>query len=148
MVPGSHVEEEGPMSDFTVTAGADAKDFMSGYEGFGEMLSYGDALGAEQVAFTWRRMPPGTGGRGSYGHRHRSQEEILFVASGVVTFKIGDEVFEAGPGTAVRIAPSAVRSVHNDGDEDAALVIASVREGDPEGEVETVEGFWPDDGDG
>lgn len=131
------------MSDFTVTARADAKDFMAGYEGFGEMRSYGDALGAEQVAFTWRRMPPGTGGRGSYGHRHLSQEEIVFVASGVVTFKIGEEVFEAGPGTAVRIAPSAVRSIHNDGDGDAEIAIVSVREGAPEGEVETAADFWP-----
>ena len=54
----------------------EATDYMAGYEGFGEMRSYTEALEAEQVAFTWRQMPPGTGGRGSYGHRHRTQEEI------------------------------------------------------------------------
>ena len=52
---------------------------------------------AEQVSFSWRRMPPSTGGRGSYGHRHPGQEEIYFVISGTVTFKVGDHVFEAGP---------------------------------------------------
>ena len=30
----------------------------------------------------WRLMPPGTGGRGSYGHRHPGQEEVYFVVSG------------------------------------------------------------------
>jgi mannose-6-phosphate isomerase-like protein (cupin superfamily) len=131
------------MSEFTVASKGDADDYMAGFEGYGEMLAYTGALDAEQVAFTWRRMPPGSGGRGSYGHRHRTQEEIFFVAAGTITFKVGDEVFEAGPGTAVRIAPSAVRSVHNDGEEDAELAICSVRLPDLDGEVETVDGFWP-----
>lgn len=131
------------MSDFTVAASDEAVDFMAGYEGLGEMLSYTGALDAEQVAFTWRRMPPGTGGRGSYGHRHRTQEEICFVSSGAVTFKVGDAVFEAPAGTAVRIAPGALRSIHNDGDEDAELVICSIRVDDLSDEVETEDGFWP-----
>ena len=51
-------------------------------------------------------MPPGTGGRGSYGHSHRTQEELVLVTRGTVTFKVGDDVFEAGPGDAVRLAPA------------------------------------------
>ena len=86
------------MSDYTISRRGDATDYMASYEGFGEMLSYTDSLGAEQVALTWRRMPPGTGGRGSYGHRHLTQEEIYLVTAGTITFKIGDDVFEAGPG--------------------------------------------------
>ncbi len=105
------------MSNYTVSRRGDATDYMASYEGFGEMLSYTDSLGAEQVALTWRRMPPGTGGRGSYGHRHMTQEEIYLVTAGTVTFKVDDDVFEAGPGTAVRISPQALRSIHNDGDE-------------------------------
>src|SRR5690242_2549505 len=67
------------MSDYTIAERDDAFDFMAEYPGYGEMRSYTDALGAEQVAFTWRRMPAGTGGRGGYGHRHKSQEQIYFV---------------------------------------------------------------------
>ena len=78
------------------------------------MRWYSDALGTEQVSFSWRTMPPGTGGRGSYGHRHPGQEEVYFVIAGRVTFKIDDDVFEAGPQTAVRIGGDAFRSVHND----------------------------------
>lgn len=131
------------MSDYTVANREEATDFMAEYPGFGEMRSYTEALAAEQVAFTWRRMPADTGGRGSYGHRHRTQEEIYFVVSGTVTFKIGDDVFEAGPETAVRIAPQALRSVHNDTGEDAELILCSIRVDDPEGEVETSDNFWP-----
>ena len=86
------------MSDYTIAERDDAFDIMAEYPGYGEMRSYTEALGAEQVAFTWRRMPAGTGGRGSYGHRHKSQEEIYFVVSGEVTFKINDDVFKAGAG--------------------------------------------------
>jgi mannose-6-phosphate isomerase-like protein (cupin superfamily) len=132
------------MSDYTVTTRDQAVDFMAAYPGFGEMRGYTAALGAEQVAFTWRRMPPGTGGRGSYGHRHRSQEEIYFVTAGTVTFKIGDHVFDAGPRTAVRIAPEALRSIHNDSDTVAELILCSVRVEDLESEVDTEDGFWPE----
>lgn len=131
------------MSEYTIVDRKQATDYMAEYPDFGEMRSYTEALAAEQVALTWRRMPAGTGGRGRYGHRHRTQEELYLVTAGTVTFKVGDDVFEAGPGTAVRIAPRALRSAHNDADADADLVICSTRTEDLEDEVETEEGFWP-----
>ena len=130
-------------SDYSVAHREDAADLMAAYPGFGELRSFTAALDNEQVAFTWRLMPPGTGGRGSYGHRHRTQEEIYFVTAGTVTFKVGDDVFEAGPRTAVRVAPHALRSIHNDTDAEAELVLCSTRLEDQEGEVEMEEGFWP-----
>lgn len=131
------------MSDYAVIERGEATDFMAEYEGFGEMRSYTGALDCEQVAFTWRQMPPGTGGRGSYGHRHRTQEEVYFVSRGTITFKIGDDVFEAGPETAVRIAPGALRSIHNDTAEVAEVILCSIKVDDLRGEVETEDGFWP-----
>ena len=96
---------------YTVANREDAIDFMAGYAEYGEQRWYTSALAAEQVSFSWRRMLPGTGGRGSYGHRHPGQEEVYFVISGVVTFKIDDDVFEAGRrrrcgSPATRSAPS------------------------------------------
>jgi mannose-6-phosphate isomerase-like protein (cupin superfamily) len=134
------------MGGYTVLKREDAFDFMARYPGFGEMRMYTPDLGSEQVAFTWRSMPEGTGGRGSYGHRHKTQEEIYFVVSGNLTFKLDDEVVEAGPGTAVRIAPEVVRSVHNDGPGEAELIICS-RKADESAadDAEQVEGFWPED---
>jgi mannose-6-phosphate isomerase-like protein (cupin superfamily) len=118
-----------------------ALDFMAEYPSYGEQRWYSDALGTEQVSFSWRRMPPGTGGRGSYGHRHPGQEEVYFVISGRVTFKVGDHIFQAGPQTAVRMTGEEFYSVHNDTDAESELLIFSRRIDDPP--LEKLEGFWP-----
>jgi mannose-6-phosphate isomerase-like protein (cupin superfamily) len=118
-----------------------ALDFMAGYPGYGEQRWYSDALTTEQVSFSWRRMSPATGGRGSYGHRHPGQEEVYFVISGTVTFKVGEDVFEAGPQTAVRMTGEDFYSVHNDTDREAELLIFSTRLA--EARLEKLDGFWP-----
>jgi uncharacterized cupin superfamily protein len=133
------------VADYTLAGRGDAMDFMADYPGYGEMLSYTGALGTEQVAITLRRMPPDTGGKGSYGHRHSSQEEVYLVLAGEIQAKIGDDVLTLRPGDALRVAASAFRSIHNDGPEDAEVVICSVRVDDPQGETETTPEFWPDD---
>ena len=119
-----------------------AVDFMADYPGFGEMRWYTESLGCEQVSFSWRSMPPDTGGRGSYGHRHPGVEEVYLVLTGTATFKIDDEVFEAGPQTAVRVDGDSYRSVHNDTDDEVELVALSVKSG-PEGTTEKQDEFWP-----
>ena len=110
----------------------------------GTMRFMTDHLGNEQVAFTHRVMPPKSGGKGSYGHRHKTQEEIYYVVSGRLQFKLGDEIVDVERGTAVRVAPETVRSVWNDGPGDAELIICSVRLDDPGADGELVEDFWPD----
>jgi mannose-6-phosphate isomerase-like protein (cupin superfamily) len=130
------------MAGYTVAQREDATDFMASYEGFGELRWYSEALSTEQVSFSWRLMPPKTGGRGSYGHRHPGQEEVYLVVSGTVTFKVGDDVFEAGPKTAVRMTGEEYYSVHNDSDSDAELVLISTRLKEPP--TEQQEGFWPE----
>jgi mannose-6-phosphate isomerase-like protein (cupin superfamily) len=132
------------MSDYTVVRRDEAFDAMSEYPGFGEMRFYTQAANAEQVAITWRSMPAGTGGRGSYGHRHSDQEEIYLVVAGNLTFKVGEDVFEVGPHTAVRVASDAYRSVHNDSAEDAEMVICSVRADEAGAEPEMTPDFWPE----
>jgi mannose-6-phosphate isomerase-like protein (cupin superfamily) len=133
------------MADYTVTTREDAPDWMGQYTGFGEMRSYTDPLGCRSVAFTWRLMPPDTGGKGSYGHRHKDQEEVYFIIRGTVQFKLDDEVVEAGPHTAVRVPTEVFRSVHNDGPEDAEVIICSKRARAGENETQTTEtDFWPE----
>ena len=129
------------MGNWTIKSLDDVPDVLGDYPGEMRMATYD--VGAEQVALTYRRMPAQTGGKGSYGHRHKTQEELYLVLSGTLQFKLDDEVIDVPARTAVRVAPEVVRSVWNDGREDAELVIASVRITDPEGDVSYVEEFWP-----
>jgi len=130
------------MSDYTILGLDDVPDVFGGkYPGAMRMLT--EQLGATQVAFTHRQMPPQSGGKGGYGHRHRTQEEVYFVISGTLQFKLEDEVVDVPGGTAVRIAPRTVRSVWNDGPDDAELIIVSVRNDTGSGDAELVQDFWP-----
>jgi len=125
------------MSGYAIQPVAEIPDVFEGkYLGAMRMLHN------EQVAFTVREMPPGAGGRGSYGHRHKHQEEIYYVVSGRLTFKLDDDVHDVGDHTVVRVPPGTWRSVHNDSDADAELIIVSVRIDDVEGDVEFIEDFW------
>jgi mannose-6-phosphate isomerase-like protein (cupin superfamily) len=109
----------------------------------GEMKMLAGPLGTEQVAFTYRTMPQHSGGKGGYGHRHKTQEEVYFVVAGELQFKLDDEVIDVPAGTAVRIAPGTVRSVWNERPEEAALIIVSTRSENPRDDVELVDDFWP-----
>ena len=129
------------MADYTIKRLDEVDDVLGDYPG--EMRMMTSDLGAEQVAFTFRRMPQHTGGKGSYGHRHKEQEEVYFVVSGKLQFKLGDEVLDLESGTAIRVAPETWRSVWNDEPEDAGLIIVSkVVPGGSRDDAEYLEDFW------
>jgi mannose-6-phosphate isomerase-like protein (cupin superfamily) len=132
------------MSGYTIKRLEEVGDVLGDYPGEMRMLT--GPLENEQVAITFRRMPQHTGGKGSHGHYHRTQEEIYYVISGRLQFKLGDDIVEAEGGTAVRVAPSTVRTVWNDEPEDGHLLIVSKRMEDPSvDDAVLVEDFWPDD---
>ena len=133
------------MADYTIKRLEDVQDVLGDYPGEMRMMT-GD-LEAEQVAFTYRRMPQHTGGKGSYGHRHKEQEEVYFVASGKLQFKLNDEIFDLESGTAVRVPPETWRSVWNDEPVEAVLIIVSkVVPGGSRDDAEYLENFWPEGG--
>ena len=129
------------MANWTVKPLDDMPDVLGDYPGEMRMATY--EVGAQQVALTYRRMPSQTGGKGSYGHAHRTQEEVYLVLSGTLQFKLDDEVLDVPARTAVRVAPEVVRSVWNEGPEDVELVIASIRIDDPREDVTLTDDFWP-----
>jgi mannose-6-phosphate isomerase-like protein (cupin superfamily) len=131
------------MGEYQIVTLEDVDDWLGDYPG--EMRGITYAIGAEQVALTYRRMPQHTGSKGSYGHRHKTQEELYFVISGKLQFKFGDEIVECPQGTAVRVPPDTWRGVWNDEPADAELIIVSKRIDDPQGDGETLDGFWPED---
>jgi len=130
------------VSNYSIRKLEDVPDFLGDYPG--EMRFFTGELGNEQVALTHRRMPAKTGGKGSYGHRHKTQEEVYFVIDGTLQFKLEDEVIDVGPGTAVRVAPEVVRSVWNEGPEDANLIIISPRIESVRDDAEMIADFWPE----
>jgi mannose-6-phosphate isomerase-like protein (cupin superfamily) len=131
------------MSDYTIVRLEEVTDVLGDYPG--EMRMMTGELESEQVAFTYRRMPQHTGGKGSYGHRHKLQEEVYYVVSGTLQFKLGDEVHDVPQGTAVRVAPETWRSVWNDEPEDAELIIVSKYvPGGSADDAEYLENFWPE----
>jgi mannose-6-phosphate isomerase-like protein (cupin superfamily) len=131
------------MSGYTIQRVDDVGDVLGDYPG--EMRMMTGPLQNEQVAITYRRMPRHTGGKGSHGHYHRTQEELYFVFSGRLQFKLGDEVVDVQGPACVRVAPSTPRSIWNDEAEDGHLLIASTRlpDGSPDDAV-IVEDFWPE----
>jgi mannose-6-phosphate isomerase-like protein (cupin superfamily) len=130
------------VTNYTIKPLDEIPDVLGDYPGEMRMITYD--VGAEQVALTYRRMPAQTGGKGSYGHHHKTQEELYLVLSGTLQFKLGDTVVDVPGGTAVRVAPEVVRSVWNDGPDDAELVIASTKVDDASSDVEFTDGFWPE----
>jgi mannose-6-phosphate isomerase-like protein (cupin superfamily) len=132
------------MAEYQIVQLEDVDDWLGDYPG--EMRGITYAIGAEQVALTHRRMPQHTGSKGSYGHRHKTQEELYFVLTGKLLFKLDDEIVEVGARQAVRIPPQTWRGVWNDEPEDAELIIVSTRiSDDPRADTElTAEDFWPE----
>ena len=130
------------MSAYSIVKTDEVPDPSGDYPG--EMRMFTGPLGCEQVAFTYRRMPPQTGGMKGlrWGHSHKTQEEIYFVLSGTLNVKIGDEEFELGPKEALRMSPDCVRAVWNDGDEDVELVMCSVKVEDLRAEAQIHQDFW------
>src|SRR5439155_22916 len=63
----------------------------------------------------------GQGWRAPFGHTHKTQEEIYVLVNGSARMKIGDDVIDLKPFTAVRVAPDAMRS------DDGELVLGGVR---------------------
>jgi mannose-6-phosphate isomerase-like protein (cupin superfamily) len=133
--------KEANVANYTIVHREQADDVLGDYPGEMRMLT--SKLGSEQVAFTYRRMPQHSGGKGGYGHRHRTQEEIYYVMSGTLQFKLGDDVVDVDAGCAVRVAPDVARSVWNEQPADAELVIVSVVNTRGDEETDIVPDFWP-----
>ena len=72
------------------------------------------------VGFGDARIPPHTAGPGL--HVHTREDEASYVISGVVTYRVGDETFEAGPETLVWLPRAVPHTFANRGDEEAWVV--------------------------
>ncbi len=135
-----HPEGETAADGFAVVAANEAEDaYASDGDVPGEFRSLTDALGCEQVAVTFMRIPPHSDFEQGTGHSHEEIEELYLVTRGVLTMRFGEEIRTVEAGSAVRVAPRTVRSHRNEGPEPVELWAISSRNADGGTKVED---FW------
>jgi len=55
-------------------------------------------------------------------HRHAEHDEGFYVISGLLRFGVGDQTYDAGPGTLVMVPPGVPHTFANPGDEPARVL--------------------------
>jgi mannose-6-phosphate isomerase-like protein (cupin superfamily) len=99
------------------------------------------ALGLEQAALSYQRVPPGY--RFPYGHTHKAQEEVYVVVGGSGRMKIDDEIVELEEWDAVRVPPDTWRGYEAGPKGLEILVIGAPNLGDdPREDVEGQRDWW------
>ena len=132
------------MAEYSVTRVSDVPD-MAADVGMDpdhfEIRFMRQGLALENFAVTFERF--GTGYRPPRGHRHGVQEEVYFLVAGRAEAKLGDDVVELEPWTAVRVPPQTARAFRAAGDEDAVFVTIAAPQADF-GDIEFIQDFWTD----
>jgi mannose-6-phosphate isomerase-like protein (cupin superfamily) len=133
------------VSEYSVMRGAEAPDYTG--DNPGAFIGYGRPMGSTQLGFNVRVLDPGMahvppGGDPTWGHSHKSIEEIYFVLEGEITMKVGDDVVTLGPRDAILLPAGTPRATRNDGAVPAAFAMVSVKVEDPRAEASPHESFW------
>jgi mannose-6-phosphate isomerase-like protein (cupin superfamily) len=128
------------MSDYSIVSANEVEDAYADGDVPGEFRALTEALAAEQVAVTLIRVPPHSDFEQGTGHRHQQQEEIYIVTRGTLTMRFDEEVREVPAGSAVRVAPSTVRSHRNLGEEPVELWAVSRKIEDSDSTK--IDDFW------
>ncbi|HUS22697.1 MAG TPA: cupin domain-containing protein [Aeromicrobium sp.] len=124
---------------------SDLEDLGSKFDGAPdlEFRAATKALGLEQSALSYQRVPPGS--RFPYGHTHETQEEVYVVVSGGGRMKLDDEIVELAQWDAVRVPPGTWRGYEAGPDGLELLVIGAPNLGDdPRGDVDGQRDWWGD----
>jgi mannose-6-phosphate isomerase-like protein (cupin superfamily) len=128
------------MSEYSIVNADAVTDHYEGSDVPGEFRRLTPALDAEQVALTLIRVPPHSDFEQGTGHYHDEVEEVYLVTRGTLTFRLGDDVHQVGPNTAVRVAPRTARSHRNEGDEPVEMWAISKQLGRQD--ATKIDAFW------
>ena len=96
-------------------------------------------LEAERSGVSLQRLAPNV--RGSFGHRHRDQEEIYVVVGGGGRAKLEDDVVDLQPWDALRVAPETMRCFEAGPEGLELLAFGAGAAGD----TDMVPGWWADE---
>ena len=133
------------MSDYTVVKVSDVPDQGPnlGIAPDVEIRFLRNDLGCEDCGVSYARIAPN--GKRPDGHRHKRQEEIYLLVSGSARIKVGDDIVDLEPWTAIRVPPETPRALRVVGDEDAIFVkIGAPNTGPGDGRGVPDDFGWPD----
>jgi mannose-6-phosphate isomerase-like protein (cupin superfamily) len=91
------------------------EDAFEGTDVPGEFRNMTTALGSEQLAVTFMRVPPHSDFEQGTGHFHEEIEELYLLNRGTLTMRFGEEVRRLSAPAAIRVAPGTARSHRNEG---------------------------------
>jgi mannose-6-phosphate isomerase-like protein (cupin superfamily) len=109
-------------------------------EGDIEVRMAKDPLECSGCGITYMRLASGF--RSPHGHAHKTQEEIYVLVSGSARMKVGDDIVELQPFTAVRVSPEAMRGYEGGPEGAELIVIGTPRTGG--GDADMQPDWWTD----
>ena len=124
---------------------ADLEDLGPKFDGAPdlEFRSASQALGLEQSALSYQRVPPDY--RFPYGHTHKTQEEVYVIVRGSGRMKLDDEIVELREWDAVRVPPGTWRGYEAGPEGLEFIVYGAPNLGEvPRDDVEGKRGWWAD----
>jgi quercetin dioxygenase-like cupin family protein len=98
-------------------------------------------LGCEHCGVSHLRFAPGAK---AHGHRHKQQEEIYVLVSGSATMKVGDDVLELQPWSAVRVPPHVMRGIKAGPDGAEVIAVGAPNTGAGDGDEPDPNWTWED----
>jgi len=105
------------MSNYKVIQVKNVPDVYEDTDVPGEFKPLKKALGSQQIAISFLKIPPHSDFEQGTGHSHKEVEEIYLVTKGTLTMRFDKDIVKVPAGSAVRVAPKTVRSHRNEGDE-------------------------------
>ena len=97
-------------------------------------------LECEHMGISYQRLAPNF--RVPFGHTHNRQEEVYIVITGSARMKLGEDLVDLEPWTAVRVPPETARGFEA-GPEGAELIAIGAPNTGP-GDANLLQGWWSD----
>ena len=99
------------------------------------------ALNCEHCGVSYLRFSPGAK---AHGHRHKKQEEIYVLVHGSALMKVGDDVIDLQPWSAVRVPPQTMRGIKAGPDGADVIAIGAPNTGPGDGDAPDPNWTWED----